>query len=147
MLNYFRNKKTGGLVALDSDTNEITEYEPISAAEEAGGADIEEPKRSYKRKVKKLQDLVVGKEKNGEHCTSCGRLREKGKYFCKGLCGTCYSREVYRKKHGIESKGKKESRSYSNKYKCIDCGEEITSTLEADQVKCPKNSHHTMVQK
>lgn len=37
MLKYYQNKKTGGLVALDSDTNEITEFEPLSAEPEAIG--------------------------------------------------------------------------------------------------------------
>jgi DNA-directed RNA polymerase subunit RPC12/RpoP len=148
MLNYFQNKKSGELVAVNSETNEIVEFKSLSANSETasrGGADIEKPKREYNSKVQKLQDFVVGKEKTGKNCASCGKAKEKGKYFSKGLCMTCYSREVYRKKQGIEVEQKKDDSP--KKYECIDCGEIIKSTLEFDKVMCPKNSHHKMVQR
>ena len=37
MINYFKNKKTGGLIALDSNTNEITEFDLIIPSESSGG--------------------------------------------------------------------------------------------------------------
>ena len=58
---------------------------------------------------------------------------------------TCYSREVYRKKHGVKTEQKKDDGP--KKYECVDCGEIIKSTLEFDKVTCPNSIHHKMVQR
>ncbi|MDD5527760.1 MAG: hypothetical protein PHO56_02165 [Patescibacteria group bacterium] len=48
------------------------------------------------------------------------------------------------KRHAQE-RGEERQRGF--KYECVDCGEKITSTLDIDEVKCPNNENHTMVQK
>lgn len=142
MRKYYINKKTGTVISFNIELSEVLEFDEIRALEKENTLmEITVEKTD----IKKLKDYVTGKDKNGEHCTSCGRLREKGKYFCKGLCATCYSREIYRKKHAEKVEQKKDDGP--KKYECIDCGEEISSTLDPEKVKCPKNLQHKMVQK
>lgn len=72
MIKYYQNKKTGDIISFNFELKEINEFSEISALEKentlmelevkkAGGG--VEHKRPYNRKVKELQDFVIGKAK------------------------------------------------------------------------------------
>ena len=77
----------------------------------------------------------------GDRCNECGEKMNPGKYLIKGLCGKCYQRQYNKKRV------KADKHSLPKLYKCIDCGAEIESEKEIEDIVCPKNEMHKMVQK
>ena len=142
MTTYFQNKKTGVLVALDLETNEITEFEPIvqrTQDSRGGGQAVAKNKQTIRR----LEDLgIMEKKKGGDKCIECGKERKPGKYFCKGMCATCYARRRYNSKNESPKVAGR-----LNHYECLDCGREIDSPLDIETVVCPKDEFHKLVQK
>ncbi|PKM88421.1 hypothetical protein CVU83_01775 [Candidatus Falkowbacteria bacterium HGW-Falkowbacteria-2] len=143
MVKYYLNKKTGDLISFNVELREITEFSEIRNLEkDLTLMEISIVKTENKKSEK---SVTVQKVKGDRKCSDCGRDVPKGKYLCKGLCSTCYQRGLYQKKSGKVVEKKRDDGP--KKYVCIDCDEEILSTLEVDKVKCPNNLHHTMVQK
>ena len=93
-------------------------------------------------KEKPAKDEKVKKDKGPRICSKCGSSVPKGNYFCKGMCGPCYSRSIYEKKHG---KSHKEEKLKS--YECIDCFKEFKSPLSIEEAKCPANPSHKLIQR
>jgi len=144
MLNYFKNKKTGELVTLNTETNEITEFERVLGESEPREADtvgekIKHHKKKYASRKKKIKS--AGKAKGGRECVECGKTVPPGKNFTKGKCAACYTRGRYQVKHG------KAQGEIQNRYECIDCGEIILTHLDIEHAECPKNEMHKLVQK
>lgn len=142
MVKYYLNKKTGDLISFNVETSEVLEFSEIRTLEKDSTLlEISVVKTENKKSEK---SVTVKKVKGDRKCAECGKDIPKGKYLCKGLCSTCYQRSYNRK----ETKPVEKKRDDGpKKYHCIDCDEDILSTLEVDKVKCPNNSHHTMVQK
>lgn len=158
MIKYFRNNKTGALISFDEETKIVNEFEEISPNSSiplypglllkpetiGGGVDSNQ---SCSRKSKKDKKDIKKSKIGNRICSKCGKTVPPGKYLCKGMCSACYNLALYHKKHGNKAKSEKTASEHIKKYECIDCGAEIKSTLDIDQVKCPKNSAHKMVQK
>jgi len=145
MIKYFKSLKNSDLIALDTDTNEITEYVEIRICQKE---ETLQKKAEVKTEIKKEEKIVTKKAKGDRICDDCGKTVEPGKYLCKGRCAKCYSLFYYGGKRSEKSKVKKEvHHDHKKKYECVDCGEEVFSDLEFDQVKCPRNENHIMVQK
>lgn len=144
MLKYYLNKKTGDLISYNVETSEVLEFSEIRTLEkQATLMEISVVKTENKKEEK---SVTVKKAKGDRVCSDCGKEVPPGKNFSKGLCAACYARAQYHKRNGGKVVEKKRDDG-PKKYVCIDCDEEILSTLEVDKVKCPNNLHHTMVQK
>lgn len=162
MIKYFQNNKTGALISFDEETKIVNELEEIfldrplptgnftsrplptdfgKLRSETIGGGVEH-KRPYHRKEKEAVEEKVKKDKGPQICSCCGKTVPPGKYLSKGMCVTCYSREVYRKKHGKSAKAEK-----IKNYECIDCFKEFKSPLSIDEVKCPVNPGHKLIQR
>lgn len=85
-------------------------------------------------------------QKNNVLCVDCGVERKKGKYFCKGRCSNCYQKF---RRQDLKSKVPEQSKDNKNvkHYECAHCGEVFKSVLPSEEVHCPTNIHHAVVQK
>lgn len=144
MFKILEDKKTNKFIAVDLETGAV--YEETGGV---GASILEEIKMEnmeadapVKRHYKKARKVKAAKkvEASGNVCRECGKEPISGRCLSAGLCPNCYQRGLYWKK-------KKEKNGGAKNYECIDCGATITSELNVDEVVCPKNEMHKLVQK
>ncbi len=124
------------------------------------GANLKEkgPKKTQSKKIKSAPERRVKKNWTDMDQREFERLHGKGlatREIAKemGMSVTC----IYNKRKKMVGSPKSDKNGFrsadqidnikAEEYECIDCGEKIKSKLPTNEVKCPKNENHKIVQK